>query len=69
MSTVWVNQKGEPEAKKFALYYRYTFITEFNYKICNKSRDVLTLSYTAIIGIASFAAVEKNGRCKNNGDF
>ena len=28
---------------------------------------VLTLSYTAIIGIASFTAVAKNGQCKNNG--
>ena len=27
----------------------------------------LTLSYTAIIGIASFTAVAENGRCKNNG--
>ena len=26
----------------------------------------LTLSYTAIIGIASFTAVAENGQCKNN---
>ena len=29
----------------------------------------LTLSYTAIIGIASFTAVAENGRCKNNGIY
>ena len=28
---------------------------------------ILTLSYTAIIGIASFTAVAENGQCKNNG--
>ena len=29
--------------------------------------DKLTLSYTAINGIASFTAVAENGRCQNNG--
>ena len=27
----------------------------------------LTLSYTAIIEIATFTAVDENGRCNNNG--
>ena len=27
----------------------------------------LTLSYTAIVGIASFTAVAENGHCKNTG--
>ena len=48
----------------FILYQLY-FVSYFYY--LHIFINVLTMSYTAIIGIASFTAVAENGQCKNNG--